>query len=211
MQNRGKPLVPAKVRIPHDPICSVDYCDRPHSAKGYCSGHWQQVKAGKPVKPLRIQVRTKGIECSFGGCSNRTMATGYCVSHTRQLRLGKTLHPLRRPGNKPCPVRGCQRKAWPSIGLCERHQAGRKRYSLDLERYLSLVNSEVCSVCSGPMPVAHIDHDHSCCPEAGSCGKCVRGAACQNCNIMLGMSGDNPETLMAASRYLTRWKGSEAA
>ena len=32
----------------------------------------------------------------------------------------------------------------------------------------------------------HVDHDHNCCPGSRSCGKCVRGVLCVNCNSTLG-------------------------
>lgn len=32
-----------------------------------------------------------------------------------------------------------------------------------------------------------IDHDHKCCPKpARSCGKCIRGLVCNDCNLVLG-------------------------
>lgn len=33
--------------------CSYDNCDRPHRARGYCNGHLEQQRRGKPMTPLR--------------------------------------------------------------------------------------------------------------------------------------------------------------
>lgn len=66
----------------------------------------------------------------------------------------------------------------------------------------------VCAVCLHPPPEGeylHIDHDHSCCPGR-SCGKCLRGLACNNCNRFMGLARDDPDLLLAAARYLKKWK-----
>lgn len=49
---------------------------------------------------------------------------------------------------------------------------------------------------------AALDHDHRCCPLGKFCRYCVRGAACQNCNKMIGHAADTPERLERAARNL---------
>jgi hypothetical protein len=47
-----------------------------------------------------------------------------------------------------------------------------------------------------------IDHDHSCCNHSGSCGSCIRGLLCRNCNLSLGGFCDSSELLANAIKYL---------
>ncbi len=49
------------------------------------------------------------------------------------------------------------------------------------------------------------DHDHMCCPGSDSCGQCVRGLVCRNCNTLLGMAEDNILILQSAISYLTKF------
>lgn len=78
------------------------------------------------------------------------------------------------------------------------------RYNLTEERYIQLLSryQGKCWICKD-MDAIHIDHDHKCCNEnARSCGKCVRGILCPNCNRGLGMFRDNFEYLEEAIKYL---------
>jgi hypothetical protein len=68
-----------------------------------------------------------------------------------------------------------------------------------------------CPVCNQPLPenpkLRHVDHDHKCCDRFGSCGKCIRGILCQNCNHGLGSFMDSVDFLEGAARYLKSFAG----
>lgn len=54
-----------------------------------------------------------------------------------------------------------------------------------------------CAICKATEPRGmgwHTDHDHE--------TEIVRGILCNNCNVGLGLFKDNPELLIAASKYL---------
>lgn len=57
-----------------------------------------------------------------------------------------------------------------------------------------------CQICGADATV--IDHDHSCCSGPKSCGKCVRGLLCGNCNSVIGFAKDSSDTLIKAAAYV---------
>lgn len=82
-------------------------------------------------------------------------------------------------------------------------------YGLSVEKRAQLLaeQNSCCYLCGEPLDLekpqkVHVDHDHSCCRGARSCGKCVRGLACEPCNKAIGLFGDNPERMKRAAERL---------
>jgi len=83
----------------------------------------------------------------------------------------------------------------------------RINYNLSKEQYEALYDSQSgsCAICGATENLV-VDHDHACCPAAAkSCGKCVRGLLCGNCNNGLGRFNDNVDSLQKAAEYLRRF------
>jgi hypothetical protein len=60
-----------------------------------------------------------------------------------------------------------------------------------------------CQLAMGKSRNLPIDHDHKCCPGKVSCGKCVRGLLCHECNQFIGRRmRDNPDTIRRGAQYL---------
>jgi hypothetical protein len=87
------------------------------------------------------------------------------------------------------------------------HIGNLKRYGLTRDDYVNLEKSQngVCKICGEPERFnkrLSVDHDHSCCPGSGSCGKCIRGLLCSICNKVLGQVKDNKSILQKMIDYL---------
>lgn len=94
--------------------------------------------------------------------------------------------------------RACQR-AYSRKRVIERH-------GLTIEEYAQMLARQNyrCYVCNYMSDESlNIDHNHSCCPGPYGCRKCVRGLLCSHCNRVLGMAGDNPDTLLKLASYLS--------
>lgn len=51
-----------------------------------------------------------------------------------------------------------------------------------------------------------VDHDHYCCPDAQTCGRCLRDILCHKHNIGLGYWDDDPDMLRRAADYIEAWR-----
>lgn len=99
---------------------------------------------------------------------------------------------------------------------CKRCQRGNTRtyrlslYHLTDEDYERMLRKQgyKCAICGG-LPLYghhfHVDHDHTCCDYEGSCGACVRGLLCDDCNRGLGMFRDRSDALRNAASYVERY------
>ena len=78
-----------------------------------------------------------------------------------------------------------------------------KRHGLTEDQYLKLYNKYEgkCHSCKDRDGI-NIDHDHSCCEEIRSCGKCVRGLLCSQCNTALGLLNDDEQKIKNLIKYL---------
>ena len=78
------------------------------------------------------------------------------------------------------------------------------RYGLSLEKYQELLSLQGnrCATCARAPERFYVDHDHACCAGTKSCGGCVRGLLCFNCNTALGQVRDDPRVLLAMVDYL---------
>lgn len=76
-------------------------------------------------------------------------------------------------------------------------------YGIGPKAYTAILEAQngrcyICQRATGATKRLAVDHDHSCCPAGGSCGKCVRALLCSPCNRMLGHLRDDTDALHRA-------------
>jgi len=83
-------------------------------------------------------------------------------------------------------------------------------YNLTIDKYSQMLLEQggLCDICETQITSERhfdVDHDHSCCSGYKSCGKCVRGLICFNCNSVLGHSKDRVDILEKTINYIKKY------
>ena len=201
-----------------------------HNTRGLCSAHHRQRERGRELRPLQPKV-PGGTRCTGPGCSKTATSRGLCPGHRQQREKGYELSPLRNrvpsltrddQGRKQCRRCGCwlpedrfTRNASSKDGLdgscisCRRSDKTLTAYNITSEQYEAMLAAQGggCAICGGQNESGRslaVDHDHSCCDQrTSSCGRCVRGLLCDNCNTGIGLMQDSAQRLQDAARYLS--------
>ena len=101
-----------------DRICTIDGCEKPLRARGYCVNHWGLWRRnGVPEKISRPTYEV----CQAGECGKapRSKHSEWCEAHYARLRRNGTLDVVvERVPDAICTVDWCGRKAERKDGLC---------------------------------------------------------------------------------------------
>jgi hypothetical protein len=88
----------------------------------------------------------------------------------------------------------------------------RAKFGLEREDYERMLAEQggICPCGASPenerYSTLSVDHDRRCCPENKSCGRCLRGLLCNDCNVSLGRLKDDPNRLDILAAYLRRYE-----
>lgn len=189
----------------------------------------------RPLRPRNAN--GSEVSCTFNDCRNNTRggAHGLCRGHYRQRLSGSDLSALPDwndnlsrddEGRKRCadcrdwlPEDRFHKDSHRPDGLvsncagCIRARMLVRTYGVTLETYNRILSEQGggCAICGDPESSdgssLAVDHDHTCCSSARSCGKCVRGLLCRSCNQGLGNYRDRPDLLRGAASYLEARSG----
>lgn len=196
-------------------MCDGPSCSRRAGDSGLCRSHYKQQHLGKELTPLRVATKDLGRPpiCSVEGCGRPHKARGLCKAHNERAKKGLPLGEIQSRGQMTeCSEPRCDE---PPIArdLCSKHlhwlYNSTHKYGLNVGEYEQMLAQQggVCAICGGINSNGYrlsIDHDHTCCPGNGSCGRCVRGLLCSRCNFAVGHMDDSPNRLRAAADYIER-------
>lgn len=197
-----EPLDPLSLRLDRDRCMHPQL--HPQSAYQYgcrCSG------CAKYRAIWRSRLAAGTIPCKVDGCCNpkrRRQGAAYCEEHALLRDYERTQAKQNRTEVKHCSFCGelarmLSNNKWTSCERCRERYAGllkrARLHNVSLKTLKQWTERSACDLCDAPLYLGkgkygrqgfNIDHDHRCCSNSLSCGKCVRGLLCTSCNTALG-------------------------
>lgn len=176
-------------------ICDFVGCAKKHASRGYCQGHYVQLRAGKELTALN-SVR-RGVErhgtasmyqnhdCRCELC--RVANNAYTAGRRSMATVNREHSELANSPSDGCPCADCKeaRKVYNQQRLGIRHNID---YDAELEK-----RGGICDSCHRER-VLVLDHDHI--------TGVFRGFICNSCNSGIGNLGDTVDGVAAALKYL---------
>jgi hypothetical protein len=169
-------------------LCRRTDCQNPKvpgQGQQLCTGHKATAESERDERRAAQREAHRRLGCQFPDCRQpklRGQGQRYCEKHSAD----KWAREIARAGNR---VRT-------------------RRSGLSDEQYQAMIVRQggLCALCGGPPGRRQlaVDHDHACCPDRDSCGKCLRELLCDRCNPLLGYAHDDIAVLEAAIAYLKK-------
>jgi hypothetical protein len=212
--------------------CKVYFCvNTKHKALGYCKAHYEHLrKTGDPIAVHFPQTRGYYL-CVIAGCNIPSVKKQKCEMHYRRTHNGKEVTAPRKIYRKTAAIRERDSLGRKHCVECENwlpesdYHSSRgsadnlaifcaicssvRKYGFTRKTFLALLDAQEnkCRICEVSLDTAlyAIDHDRSCCAGVGSCGACVRGILCRQCNSGIGMLRDDKDIVLKAYEYLNNW------
>lgn len=165
-------------------------CDKPHRAKGLCSGHYRQRAMGYEFTKLRTKAPRGSLAIRDAKGNKHCARCDQWLDESQFARSSSSSDGFQS---------WCRR--------CQQDERKQTRYGFDQTAFEALVDAQdgKCRICAREYVAGktwHVDHDHACCMGVTTCGNCIRGVLCNRCNQMLGLAGDSVQTLQSAIEYL---------
>lgn len=92
--------------------CSIEGCNNPYYAKGYCNMHYQK-RYDNPNKD-------NNTVCKVEGCNNLSFVKGYCRTHYQQIYQYGVIKEGNKRNKHFCKVDNCNEKVY-AKGYCKKH------------------------------------------------------------------------------------------
>lgn len=162
-------------------------------------------KEEKPTEEFGRDARRKrGITSTCKSCTNRLSLENIARCKDRDLVDWSKRQKVYQKRHRD------KAKKVDPAGTAKRNQTNqlKTKYGITAhERDVLLAEQDGrCASCMVPITgdQACVDHDHSCCPTRMTCGQCIRGILCHQCNKGIGLLGDTHEAIKQTEIYLRK-------